>query len=353
MRGTTLETSLRPRAFGVLCSLTICAVLGSCVPVAFAQSSSTAFFAYHGIVNDLDEDGIKGNVILVVGSDGHNRLVTAGEFDDLSTFNIYFDDVTQRSTFGSRAVDVMQVAWLDDLGKVNRTKDEPVIISPGANALLLRDEQMMGMEGGTMGPWSFTSSDAPGFDPLFTTFAPYRQNQSWGILYGMRVIETDEEARTNAAGSIVAESFWNVEVENHIVGPQLGLVWGRSHGPLSFEVQGLALLGYNAARVQLHSKTNIGLVPGALNQPLYARPTDFAAAERHHEFSPAGELRAQSSLQLSPAVAVKLAWTALMIQNVMEADDRIDYQFPGAKLRDPDEQQLFVQSIYCGLDIVR
>jgi hypothetical protein len=312
----------------------------------YSQSAS-----YVGIYDDLDADDVKGgNVVLVIGHDGHNRLVSMSDFDDLYTFNVLFNSVTLRDISGSRAVDLMQVKWLGEAENAHPTSNDSLFISPGASALLLRDEQLMGMEGGTMGPRTADSVDACYLGPLFPTFAPYKERPSWGILYGIRAVDTSEERRTFADGSILLGATWNLLIENRVVGPQLGLVWGGSRGPFSLELQALGLVGYNAARVRLHGDVGTELVPGALNQPLYQSPTQFGAVERLHEISPAGELRAQSGVQVTDAVAIKVAWAALMFQNDVTSEDAIDYDLPGSNHRNLGEQQIFVQSFYCGVE---
>lgn len=119
-------------------------------------------------------------------------------------------------------------------------------------------------------------------------------------------------------------------------------------------LQGNVLATYNFAEVALDGEFgDYSFIPGALNQPLYTRPVDFHHDEDHHNFSPAGEVRAASRYRISKSVSVHLNWSALMVGNVIFAEDRVAYRLPDLGLQDADSQTYFVQQVFCGIELLR
>ena len=55
------------------------------------------------------------------------------------------------------------------------------------------------------------------------------------------------------------------------------------------------MFGYNIADWDQIGLMGEDLIPGALNRPLYARPTAFSHGLREQEFAPVGELRVHAS----------------------------------------------------------
>jgi hypothetical protein len=137
------------------------------------------------------------------------------------------------------------------------------------------------------------------------------------------------------------------------VGPQVGLIWARSHGKWSLKTQGTVLAGYNDGQVLQRSEIGEQFIPGALNRPLYAQPTYSQHSESHHDFSPGGELRAEASYQLSDSFSLKLAWSGIVFDNVLLPDNRTAYLLTDTGLQDPGNQQMTIQNLYCGIEYLR
>ena len=66
------------------------------------------------------------------------------------------------------------------------------------------------------------------------------------------------------------------------------------------------MFGYNVADWDQIGLMGEGLIPGALNQPLYARPTAFSHGLREQEFSPVAEMRVQASYHVTKGVRAEV-----------------------------------------------
>jgi hypothetical protein len=173
-----------------------------------------------------------------------------------------------------------------------------------------------------------------------------------GIIYGLRMIERQDGIYL-AARSFLGPSYWNTEAENHVAGPQLGLVWIRSAGPWSIWLQATAMTGFNYGEVQqVGSLGEQRLIPGALNRPSFARPTAFRHVDPHDEISPSGEIRTEVTYRLTNNFSFAVTWSGIAIGNALLSEDRIQTSFPDMGLVDPGQQQIFVHNLFCGVNVV-
>ena len=175
----------------------------------------------------------------------------------------------------------------------------------------------------------------------------------FGIVYGLRSYNSCDAFVFDGFGGILSRAASETTAENKIVAPQLGVVWARSHGKWSFQAQGTALAGYNDGQVLQRNAVGSEVIPGTLNRPVFAQPVYSQHSESHHDFSPGGELRAETSYHFSESLSLKLAWSAILFDNVLLADNRTVYFLPDLGLQDPGNQQLIVQDLYCGIEYLR
>ena len=252
------------------------------------------------IADDLDEDGIAGaELVIVVGPDGIARIATVRDFDDLHQFNIFFDNVTIRNTTESNGVEVM---------------------------------------------WSHTISNRH--------MQAKHQNNEITLSWGARYLKIYDEFRVDALGSILHDAFWDTSFTNQIVGPQVAVRWTNQRQRWRLQADGRFLFGYNVADWDQIGLTGFGMVPGALNQPLHARPTAFTHGQREQEFSPVAELRVQAAYQFTSSFAFKVGYTGAYIGNVRRAAPSVHYRLPEMGYLDAGTQQLLVNGFDLGVEFV-
>ena len=129
-------------------------------------------------------------------------------------------------------------------------------------------------------------------------------------------------------GSVLHDVIVETEADNEIIGPEVGVILTRRVGRFSTQLRATALAGVNLSDVQQRGVMGRGLVPGALNQPLYARTTEFRHSEEYNEFSPCGELGAEARYRITDKVTFALAYSNLAIGNVFLSDGRVEFRLP-------------------------
>ncbi len=175
------------------------------------------------------------------------------DFDDLHSFNVYFDVFETDTSPGSRSIDLARVEWLTD--DVEEGEDrESLRVRGNSPPLALRNELKTGVDGGTMGPTPTITARQFVDDPQLDVLTPPHEGSAVGVVYGVRTVQLCNYWGITALGSILGDSHWVSTVDSSIIGPQLGLVWSETRGPLSFEMQGTAIAGYNFGRTKLNSE---------------------------------------------------------------------------------------------------
>jgi hypothetical protein len=304
--------------------------------------------------DDIDQDANNGSGIFVLPDGNIVGLLT--DFDDLHTFNSFFDGVTDSDRFGSGAVDAINVLWIDNErtpSKQHEAQSETTVpLGTPAGALIRRDFQLTGLEGGSFGPSSGTQS-ASGFDPSALALPRDEKRNALGLIYGFRAFQVDQHNRLYANVGIFQGGYWDLGAENQVVGPQAGIVWTRQRGKWSALLQGTVIAGYNHRRAVLDGSMGQELIPGALNRPLYSRPTEIRQHESQHEFCPTGEVRALSHYRLTNAITLKLAWSAFAASNLLFVNDDAVYQLPYMEVSHSNVDSLLVHDVFCGIEFVR
>ena len=171
-----------------------------------------------------------------------------------------------------------------------------------------------------------------------------------GIVYGLRSFNNRDTFGFDGSGGILGHASVSTLAENDIVASQVGIAWAKILGRWWWRVQATVLAGYNDGRVDQAAIIGEELQPGAINRLLIAQPTYSQHFESHHVFSPGSELRAEAYYHFTNAISLNLAWSGLFFDNVLLAENRTQYSLPDMGLRDPGDQHLLIQEVYCGIE---
>ena len=199
------------------------------------------------VLSDLDGDGT---------IDDDEIIGTITDFGDLYEFDVFFDEVTVRNRVELDGIELMLTHEMKMGHRLEQGRRDHLQFRYGVNFLRLRDE--------------FT------FQGL---------------------------------GSILGRTTANHEVDNQIVGPQVGLRWTRDRGKWDFTLDGRVTFGYNIADLTQNDIFGEELIPGALNRPALGRTTTTVDSRRFDGFSPLGELRAEFRYKITKALAIKAGYT--------------------------------------------
>jgi hypothetical protein len=252
------------------------------------------------LADDIDGDGIAAaDVFVVVGPDGVARLGIIHDFGDLHRFNVFFDNVFVRNTTETDGVEAMWSHTLTNRHYMAKNQHNHVTLSWGARFLRLYDEFFLDMQG--------------------------------SILHDVNV---------------------DTSFINQIVGPQVAVNWTNRRQRWTLTADGRFMFGYNTADWDQRGLMGEGLIPGALNQPLYARPTAFAHGLQEREFSPVAEMRLQARYHVTTAFSLKAGYTGMFVGNIRRAATSVHYKLPDFGYRDSGTQDLLVNGLDLGVEFV-
>jgi hypothetical protein len=172
-------------------------------------------------------------------------------------------------------------------------------------------------------------------------------------MFGARYLEFNEEFNVDAVGGILDDSFWYTSVENHIVGPQLGVrLFHKGASRFMFNTEGRFFAGYNSQNFK-----QTALLGGKLNDvaaPLLWRGAYSSAHEFKGEWTPGIEVRLEMRYQMTRALSIRAGWTGMWLDGIARANNSVNYEVPAMGLLTADNRQsLFMHGLTLGVDINR
>jgi hypothetical protein len=247
------------------------------------------------LADDIDGDGILGSTLIIT-PDGIGFI---HDFDDLHTFQVYFDNVLVQNVTETDGVEAM---WSHDLANNH--------------------------------------------------YMAKHQNNRLTLSLGARYLKLYDEFVVNAQGSILHNGFWDTSFTNQIVGPQVALSWMNQRQRWTLETSGRFMFGYNEADWDQLGLIGEGLIPSGTNQPLYARPTAFSHSLTEREFSPVAEMRLQAKYNFTRSFSMKFGYTGSYIGNIKRAAQSVKYRLPDLGYQNAGTQDLLMNGFDLGVEFV-
>jgi hypothetical protein len=169
------------------------------------------------------------------------------------------------------------------------------------------------------------------------------------FLYGVRYLRYKDEFFVFGQGGVLGDSFWDTEIRNELVGPQLGLRWIRNHGRWGFTVDGRAFLALNVQDWEQDVSIGEDLIPSQLNHPLYFSPTAAHHAKREFEFAPMGELKIIGSYQFSKGIAFNVGFNGMFVDGIRRAATHVRYRLPDMGFAEGHRENIFLSGVNLGV----
>ena len=263
-----------------------------------SNENDTLPFEFFRLTDDIDEDLVFG-AGFVLDADG-NVILIFTDFDDLHEFNIFFDSVNVRNITETDGVEAM---WTHQLTNNH--------------------------------------------------YMAKHQNNRLSLSWGARFLRLYDEFSVDAEGSILGRSFWDTSFTNQIVGPQVALQWANQRQRWRLTTDLRFMFGYNVADWNQVGLMGEELIPGAVNRPLYARPTAFASGLREQDFSPVGELRVQASYHFTKSFALKFGYTGSYLGNIRRAATSVRYALPDMGYVDTGGEDFLINGFDLGVEFVQ
>jgi hypothetical protein len=255
-------------------------------------------FDFFRIADDLDGDGLFAGDLIDLDGDGLIDLIIH-DFNDLHRFNVFFDSVTVHNTTETDGVELM---------------------------------------------WSHVLTNKH--------YQAKHQNNHLVLSFGARFLEVYDQFRVDALGSFMGNSFWDTSFTNSIVGPQLGLKWVNQRQRWRLTADARFMFGYNTADWDQIGLIGERLIPGALNAPLFGRPTAFSHGVQDRDFSPVAELRLQAAYQLTTSLAIKTGYTGYFAGNIRRAAPSVLYRLPDMGFVDTGGEDLLINGFDLGIEFI-
>ena len=179
-----------------------------------------------------------------------------------------------------------------------------------------------------------------------------RQGEFIELAYGVRFFRLNDEFTFDGDGGILGRTYALTRADNQIVGPQIRGRWSRQKGRWNLGVDGRFMFGYNIQDQTQNGAIGEDLQPGAVNALLFAQPHAVDYGRQQQNFSPLAELRVDTSYQITGAIAAKLGYTGMFVDNVTRASETVNWYIPDLGLRRGGEQDVFINGVDFGFEAV-
>ena len=196
-------------------------------------------------------------------------------------------------------------------------------------------------------------------------------NSTVELFFGVRYMELQDAFQITALGGFAnggpdalgvvpdpAVSYWNTEVDNDMIGPQVAGRWYARNGPWNIAIDGRFFAAWNFQNVEQVGQIGRGLVTGPQNPPAQNQPatldtSDFEHFRRFQEWSPSGEIRVETSYQFTKAIALKVGWTGFYAAGIGRASNLVDYRLPDMGILSTNRSNFYSHGVNFGVEVNR
>ncbi len=225
------------------------------------------------------------------------------------------------------------------------------------------------LDGTIDGPAPVDADDLLQFLPQFTQFDQYATTTLTGVeamafftqpgpadigmldfFGGVRYLRVRDNYRAVGFGGVLDTSFWDSNVDNHLIGPQVGARWSHRYSFVSLvaEVRGMSAYNRQHARFlgQIASEHESG------DRPTHLYANSFNSSFERQEFSPLTEWRAELLLELVDGLSMRFGYTGMYMGGISRAAPKVDYTLPsmGFTSRENDTS-LFANGLSLGVQL--
>lgn len=173
------------------------------------------------------------------------------------------------------------------------------------------------------------------------------------FLAGVRYLELDDRIRFHGFGGSLDDSRWQLEAENHVVGPHLGVRYFKLAGRWMLNAEGRFTAGFNSQNLHLSSRMMVP-TPGAVGFPAAWTGTDLTQADYQSEWCPIVELRLELRYLITKAINLRVGWTGMWMDGLARSPYMINYTLPNMSINMSNNQEdAFVHGLTFGVDLNR
>jgi hypothetical protein len=151
-------------------------------------------------------------------------------------------------------------------------------------------------------------------------------------MYGIRYLQFNEFFGLHGSGGFLDTTSVNVDAENDIIGPQIGLRWNQEYGYVTLNAEGRFTAAVNFQRADMLGSLATTQIPGGQNQPVSLSNLGFNAVVEETAFSPIGELRLEALCRINPWIGFRLGYSGMVVGGVSRASEKVTYALPEFRL---------------------
>ncbi|MDA7951508.1 MAG: BBP7 family outer membrane beta-barrel protein [Pirellulaceae bacterium] len=187
---------------------------------------------------------------------------------------------------------------------------------------------------------------------------PHYRDAQAEVFAGIRFLSIRDRFNVHAIGATIdsplSDMFWASQVENNIIGPQIGFHWSKQTGRWKISTEGRAVAGVNFANAELDGVIATNHVIAGANFGQLMSTTPFSHRRNFRTITPVGELRANATYQLTDSIAFTGGWTGLYVGDISRGSQMMNYVLPEPNIvsHNPTES-FFANGFNFGIDINR
>ncbi|HZZ70699.1 MAG TPA: BBP7 family outer membrane beta-barrel protein [Pirellulales bacterium] len=174
------------------------------------------------------------------------------------------------------------------------------------------------------------------------------------FMFGARYFELDDIFRISDQiqfDNTFGDGFdVSTQVKNQLVGPQVGFKWKNVREKWTFGVEARGMIAANLE----DTRQSVRVV---LTDPLLGvKILDNSLQNGRHdtELAELGELRVESSYELTKAVKVHIEYTAMGVNGISRASERVIYALPNMGINGSNRNEaMFINGVSFGVEINR
>jgi hypothetical protein len=186
---------------------------------------------------------------------------------------------------------------------------------------------------------------------------------NWEFIGGVRYLRFRDEFFVDARGKILdpgtaqerilgvlADSRWDTDADNNLVGPQIGIRFSNSRGRFTLTAEARFMAAGNFQSVRMRGyianppidengsspPANASPVPiqptptspTLIGRPINLFPEAFNYTMHATEFSPAAEMRVEAGYRIFESVTLEAGFTYFFADNIARSANMIDYTLP-------------------------
>ena len=171
------------------------------------------------------------------------------------------------------------------------------------------------------------------------------------VLLGVRYVDIDEDFFLRGTGSFLDETTVRTNVENFIIGPQIGVGFCRNNGAWGINGSARALAGVNQQRGRQTAilGSNATDAMGAANSPLNLDSSASSSSQSSTQFSPFFEVRGNVYYNLNSWLSISAGYTGWYTSGISRAAGSIEYSLPSFGFDIDNNDDLLAHALTFGL----